>query len=364
MHQAAREGHRVARRRRLEPEHLYKFAGLLFLLALAFDFFNTISRVLLIAYAAGIVAVGLNAVVTRLPVRRKWATALLGMMIFTALGAALWFGGRAVLAQLSDLIENAPAMEQELRDRAEELREQTGLDVALVGERTVEAFRSVFSGDGGGDVLGPARGLLEWLTVPVLILFGALFALGNPNDHLLVPVLRAVPAERRPAFRRIFELLGERLQGWIKGQAISMVTIGVLATAAFWLIGVPYALLLGTVNGLAEVVPIIGPWAGGIPAVVIAFLDEPSKGLWTLLAILVIQQIESNLVTPFVMSKTAEVHPFVTLFSLVLFGGIFGFLGVLLALPIVLFLWTVVQVLWVERAIDASQDQIAPVVGK
>ena len=72
---------------------------------------------------------------------------------------------------------------------------------------------------------------------------GGIFALAKPNDRLLVPLLQAIPAERRPAFRRCLELLGTRLTGWVKGQLISMATIGVLATGAFYLIGVPYALL-------------------------------------------------------------------------------------------------------------------------
>ncbi len=86
------------------------------------------------------------------------------------------------------------------------------------------------------------------------------------------------------------------------------------------------------------------------------------KGLWTAVAILAIQQVESQLVTPLVMAKAAEVHPFVTLFAIVLFGGLFGFLGILLALPLVLLLWTVTQVLWVERAIGTGHDRIEPVV--
>ena len=75
-----------------------------------------------------------------------------------------------------------------------------------------------------------------------------------------------------------------------------------------------------------------------------------------------IQQLESNLITPIVMAKVADVHPFVTLFAILLFGSLFGFLGVLLALPLVLLFWTFVQVLWVERAIHAGDDRIPPIV--
>lgn len=350
------------RRTHLRPEHLYKFAALLFLFALLYRFFDTVSRVLLIVYAAAILAVALNAIVRRVPLHRKWVTGLIGVLILAAFGAALWFGGTALLRQLRGLAEAFPQMEQELRAWGDELRARIGVDVELVGERVSQGARDFFGGLSGSEVLGRAGGLLEALTLPVLIFFGALFALARPNDHLLVPLLRAVPEERRPAFQRFFELMGERITGWVKGQMISMATIGVLATIAFYLIGVPYALLFGVVNGLAEFVPIIGPWAGGIPAVIVAFLDDPTKGLWTAVAILAIQQVESQLVTPLVMSRAADVHPFVTLFAIVLFGGLFGFLGILLALPLVLLIWTAVQVLWVERAIHTAGDEIEPVV--
>lgn len=341
---------------------LYGPVLLLFLLALAYRFFDTLSRVLLIAYGAAILAVALNALVRRIPVKRPVAVGALGIASLAAIGAALWFGGGILLRQMRGLVDALPMMEAELEAWGDLLRAQIGLDVDIVGGGLRERARSLLGNVSGSDVIGRAGGLVEALAVPVLIFFGALFALAKPNERLLVPLLRAVPASRREAFRRMFTTLGERLTGWIEGQLVAMATIGVLATVAFTIIGVPYALLLGVLNGIAEFVPIVGPWVGGIPAVIVAFLDEPSKGLWTLVAILAMQLLESQIVTPLVMSRAADVHPFVTLFAIILFGGLFGFLGVLLALPLVLLVWTVVEVLWVEETIGSDRDRIEPVV--
>ncbi|HET7275214.1 MAG TPA: AI-2E family transporter, partial [Longimicrobiaceae bacterium] len=109
-------------------------------------------------------------------------------------------------------------------------------------------------------------------------------------------------------------------------------------------------------------VPLVGPWIGGAVATAVAFLDDPTKGLWTALAALAIQQVENNIIVPWAMSRAANVHPFVTLFALVLFGSLFGILGLLLSIPLVLFFWTVIEVLWVERAIDTDDDWIPDVV--
>jgi predicted PurR-regulated permease PerM len=215
---------------------------------------------------------------------------------------------------------------------------------------------------GGSGAVGSAMSVLESVFVPVIIFFGSLFALANPNEHLMSPVLRLVRSDQRPAVYRIFQLLGERLVGWLRGTALAMLGVGLLSIILFSLIGVPNALLLGLLNGSLEFLPLVGPWIGGGTATLVAFMDDPGKGGWTAMAALAIQQVEGYVITPMVMKRSVEIHPFITLFALVLFGGVFGFLGLLLALPLTILVWTVVQVLWVERALDTDRDRIAPVV--
>jgi predicted PurR-regulated permease PerM len=138
--------------------------------------------------------------------------------------------------------------------------------------------------------------------------------------------------------------------------------VGILSTIAFTIIGIPNALALGVISGLFEFIPIFGPWIGGGVAALVALVDDPMKAVWTVLAAIVIQQIESYVITPWAMSHSAKLHPYITLFALVVFGALFGFLGILMALPLALLVWTVVQVLWVERTIDTDTDEIAPLV--
>lgn len=262
---------------------MYRLAGLLFLLALAYRYWDTLARVFLLAYTAAIVAVAANALVRRLPLHRRWAAAALGAVTVAAFAAGLWIGGSAVLAQLRGLA--ADGRQSRRGCAGERVQARLGVDVELVGARAGAVVREFFADLRGADVVGRARGLLEWLVLPVLVFFGALFALAQPN-RLLVPLLRAVPRGRRRAFRRILGPHGTRLLGFIKGQIISIVTVGILATTAFYLLGLPYAFLFGVLNGLAEIVPILGPWAGGIPAVAVAFAVDPAKGLWAAVAVL------------------------------------------------------------------------------
>jgi len=344
----------------MTPGFAYRLAAALLAAALAYRFFPTISRVLLLIYAAAILGVVLNGVVRAIPLHRRWATALVGLAILALLGLGTWFGGRELILQAQSLRAQAPEIREQLDRMARDLTSAIGVDVNLAARELEDLVREWL---GNNSIASRAWGLVQGIIGFVVILFGGLFAVAKPNKRLLVSFLRAVPSAQRSAWRRFFELLANRLRQWVLGQAISMATIGALATLAFYLIGVPYALVLGVVNGIAEIVPIAGPWLGGVPAVVIALLDEPSKALWTAGAIVGIQMIESQLITPIVMSQAARVHPFITLFAILLFGGMLGFLGVLLALPLVLLFGTAIQVFWVERVLDARRDRI-PIVAR
>jgi predicted PurR-regulated permease PerM len=346
----------------VRPEHLYKAIGLFFLLLFFYRFFPQIVQTLLLIYAAAIAGVVFNVVIRAAPLQRRWMAVVIGVSVLGTVGAMLWFGVPALLGQLRDLSEQAPAMEALVAQAEVWLRESTGLNVRLLGPEVRQFFQDALSPTAGGNLIGQVGSVLGALFVPVVILFGGLYAASNPNDRLLSPILRVVPRDMRLAYRRIFELLGVRIVAWLKGTLIGMVGVGLLSFAAYSLLGVPNALLLAVLAGLFEFVVLVGPWIGGIAAVLVAFVHDPTLALWTVLAALVIQQIESNIITPWAMSAAADIHPFVTLFALIFFGSLFGLLGILLAVPLVLLFWTVIEVLWVERVLDADEDHIAPVV--
>lgn len=344
---------------RITPAHLYRAVALAFLLLLVYRYWEDLTRVFLLIYASAILAVVLNALRRRLHVQRKWLAAGVGLVVLGTVVGLLAWGMPLLIEQARGVLQTGPELEQQIARWEQQIQARTGMRINLPDPSRL------FQGGGGGggsNVMGRAATALEILFIPLVLFFGGLFALANPNDRLLTPMLRAVPHGLRLAWYRIFQLLGERLLGWARGTGMAMLAVGLLSTVAFLIIGVPNAVALGLFNGLVEFIPLAGPWLGGITATLIAFLDDPQKALFTAIAALAIQQIEANLITPWAMSREAEVHPFVTLFGLVLFGSLFGFLGILLAIPLVMLVWTTVQVLWVERAIDTDRDRIAPVV--
>lgn len=344
---------------RLRPVHLYRAVGLAFLLAMVLHYWEPLLRVLLLVYAAAILAVVLNALRGVLRMQRKWLAGIVAVVVIGSIGGLLTWGAPLLIAQARGLVQTAPALEEQIQRWEVQLQQMLGVQVRIPDPATVWA--AISEGGTAAGMLGQALGLLEVLALPFIVFIGALFTLANPNERLLTPVLRIVPRDLRVAWYRIFQLLADRLVGWAKGTGLAMLAVGTLSTVAYLGIGVPNAIALGMLNGVLEFVPLLGPWVGGTIAVLVAFLDDPQKALFAAIAAIVIQQIESNVITPWAMSRGAELHPFVTLFALVLFGGMFGFLGIFLAVPLVLLVWTLVQVLWVERSIDTDREVIAPV---
>ncbi|MCY7393890.1 MAG: AI-2E family transporter [Leptolyngbyaceae cyanobacterium CAN_BIN12] len=187
-------------------------------------------------------------------------------------------------------------------------------------------------------------------------------SLGSLLNVLLIVVLGIMmlvnPAAYRGGFVRLFPSFYRRrvegileecessLGSWIVGALISMSVIAVLSTVGLSIIGVKAALANGVLAGLLNFIPNLGPTFSVIPPMAIALLDSPVKALLVLGLYIAIQQFESNFLTPYVMSQQVNLLPAVTLLAQVFFATIFGFWGLLLALPLV-----VVCQIWIRRVL-------------
>ncbi len=362
--ESAHDGNRYGLLAAMLGGRMYRMAGLIFILAITFRYFDAVSRVLLLAFVSVIIGIAFNALVVRLPVKRAIGTGIVAVLTFGGLGTAAYFGGNAVANQVRAFIRDLPSILESAEVWADEMTERLGIELELTGPRVQEIIGSIVGEVSGGTVVAGTFGILEIVAISLLVLMGAFFVVAQPNKMLLTPLMRAVPEHQRPAYRRMLSRMGERLSGWLIGTLISMVVIGILSTVAFMLLGIPYALLLGLLNGLLNIIPLVGAWIGGLIAVIVTLFANPSIVIWVIIIVIAIQELEGNLVRPIAMSGTARVHPFLTLLSLLLFGSMFGFLGAVLSIPITLAIITLVEVLWVEETLDAGDDEIEPVVEK
>jgi len=146
--------------------------------------------------------------------------------------------------------------------------------------------------------------------------------------------LAFVPRHRRAQVRDVWNAAETRLGMWVRGVLILMATIGVGTGVAYSLLGVPSAILLGVLSALAEAIPIVGPFLGAIPAVIVAATVSPQLALTVVAVYVVLQLIEGNILVPLVMRNTTGISPFLVILSVLIGAAAGGFVGALLAVPI------------------------------
>ena len=146
---------------------------------------------------------------------------------------------------------------------------------------------------------------------------------------------RMVPQRHRELAMDLLGDVDNVIGGFVRGQLIVAAVVAVLATAALMVLHVPYALLIGAWAGIADVIPYVGPFAGGIPAALVAlFTNGWPSAIGVIVAFTAINQIEAHLLGPRIVSSTVKVTPLAVIFSLLIGAHVFGFLGLLIAVPV------------------------------
>jgi predicted PurR-regulated permease PerM len=202
----------------------------------------------------------------------------------------------------------------------------------------------------------------EQLTKNIGLVFSGVFdAIGNFAIILFVGVYLAVqpriyidgivvlvPHGKRQRIREVMNEIGLTLGQWLTGKVISMVIVGVVTSVGLGLLGVPLALVLGILAGLLDFIPYLGPIMAGGPAVLIAFTESPTLGLYVILLFVAIQIVEGYLLLPLIERKTVSMPPALTILMQVLLGALFGLTGVALATPLTAVLAVLIAMLYVQ----------------
>lgn len=205
-----------------------------------------------------------------------------------------------------------------------------------------------------------AMSTVSGVAILVLVLVAGIFLAAQP-DQAREGVLSMTPLSSRARLREVMNTCGRALKGWVKAQLLSMVLVGGLVGLGLWIIGVPAPLALGLVTGLAQFVPIVGPIAAAIPALLVAATGGAQMLLLTLALFLGVSQLEANLITPLVQKNVASLPVVLGIFAVVGLGTLFGPLGVLFATPLTLVLYTIVTMLYRQ---DVLHDEEAEAPGE
>jgi predicted PurR-regulated permease PerM len=196
-----------------------------------------------------------------------------------------------------------------------------------------------------GNSFAFVSGSLEVLLKVLLVLVLTGMILADPIAYRKVFV-RLFPSFYRRRVEGILDKCEVSLEGWITGAFIAMSVVALMSVVGLSVLGVKAALALGILAGFLNLIPNLGPTLSVVPAMAIALLDNPWKAVAVLILYLIIQQVESNFITPIVMAHQVSLLPAVTLISQLFFVTFFGFLGLFLALPL-----TVVAKIWMQEVL-------------
>ena len=173
------------------------------------------------------------------------------------------------------------------------------------------------------------KGLLGTLAVFLLAYYWT-----QESQFVVRALLRIVPPSHKKSAREFLQLAETKLGGYIRGQGLLCIAVGLAAFFAYLVIGLPYLLVLSIFAGVMEMIPIFGPALGAIPALLVALSIDPSKAIWVVVATAAIQSLENAVLVPRIMRHSMGVNPIIVLLSLIAFGSVFGFVGALLAIPL------------------------------
>ena len=196
------------------------------------------------------------------------------------------------------------------------------------------------------------RGILGTLAIFLLAYYWT-----QEHNFILRALLRVVPPQRRKNVREFLQLAETKLGGYIRGQGLLSVAVGLAAFIAYLLIGLPFTLVLAIFAGVMELIPIFGPALGAIPAFLVALSVDPSKAIWVVVSTAIIQLLENAVLVPRIMRHSMGVNPIIVLLSLIAFSSVFGFIGAILALPLAAIIQLLVSRVVLSAAETAKRAQ-------
>ena len=196
--------------------------------------------------------------------------------------------------------------------------------LAGAGDALINASREAFL-----RVLGLVSGALTLViglsTAPIF-----LFYLLKDQESLSGGLYRAFPPLTRPHLRNVVSIINDIMGSYIRGQLILGLIVGTIVGLGLFLLRVKFPLLLGVVAGITELVPIIGPWIGGIAGILVTLATSPEKTLWVILLYLAVQLAENSLLVPRIQGKALGLHPIAVMLIIVIGSQILGLWGVIL----------------------------------
>ncbi|HEX7169465.1 MAG TPA: AI-2E family transporter [Rubrobacter sp.] len=342
----------------------YTVIGLVFALLLGGYFVYRISGVVLAFLLTILLSIILSAPVNYLA-KRGWPRMWGALAVVAVLAGLLWLFGLALVpaveTQSRQFAEAFPTLLDEALTLANQAQSFFGLgtQIGLNPENLSTVGQEFLTGSTVSTAAGVGLTVATALSLGLVVFISTIYLVIRPAPWV-DGFVSLFPAEWRPRTREVLDAMYHTVQRWFLGQLTAMTFIAVFWAISLYIIGVPFALLLGIFSGLVSFVPYVGALISVVVPMLLALISDPFTVVWVILAFVIIQQIEGNILQPIVMSRAVDLHPALVVFALLVMGTLFGLVGVFLAVPLVAALQVLVRELWVQRMDQIGTDPDPP----
>jgi len=233
-----------------------------------------------------------------------------------------------LFAKYSRYIDNMPPEFQAIKE------------AILKNLNTIQADILNYLGNITGSMITAFSKIASFIIVPILT-----FYFLRDKDYFKKKIILLIPKKQRKDIVQIGREIDRVLGKFIRGQLLVCAFVGISTSIALLIIGVDFAVIIGLVAGIADIIPYFGPVIGIFPAVIFALLEGPVKALWVIISFIIIQQLEGDIIAPKIVGESVGVHPVVIMLALLIGGSYFGIFGMLFAIPITIVIKTVSEFL-------------------
>ncbi|WP_243387451.1 AI-2E family transporter [Bacillus kexueae] len=278
--------------------------------------------------------------IERRRVPRTLSILILYVLFISVITSIIGLIGPTIVKQFNDLIENMPRYIAQSRTVIEDLYFSSWFQWVMAQdifsldkiESTLTNYVSTIT-ENVSQGLQVVFGVIANITLIIITVPFILFYMFKDGERFPSTVAKFFPKDFRPDVLRILRETGDTLSVYIRGQMIVSLMVGILSFIGYLLIGLPYALLLGLVVAVTNIIPYVGPFIGVAPAIIVGLLDSPMKALLVIIVVTVVQQIDGNVMSPLIIGKRLDTHPLTIIILLLVAGNLAGVLGMILAVP-------------------------------
>ena len=321
-------------------------------------FLGTSISVVLIGIASVLVTVFFDGIArwlnNRLPLSIGWCRVVAVVAFLVVAGGIGWALAPYVSSQANQLGEQLPSSLQEVEEQVRQLPGGQKLVDYVKQEDFLESLRSNTQ-----KFFSAVFGFVGALGTVYVIVFMGLLILASPQVYV-DGIIHLVPKDRRKRADEVLKILGQTLRSWLLGKLLSMLIVAIFTWIGLMILGIPLALTLGIIAGLLAFVPNFGPVAALVLGVLVAATQGPQKMLWTAGIYILVQIVESNLLTPTIQRHQVSLPMALILFAQLVLGVYTGVLGLALATPIFAIVMMLIKTLYVEDVLDDHDKMLAP----